>query len=276
MNNSLNVSILVLTRNEEANIERCLKSVAWADDLVVLDSLSTDGTQKIARDMGARVIERQFDDYATQRNYGLNQIKYKHDWVMMVDADEVVTCGLADEINSVLAKCSDQICLYHVRRKDYYRGKWIKHCHGYPTWFGQLARIGHVTVKRAINEEYHSDGKIAFLKEHLLHYPFSKGLEQWFERHNRYSSMEAKRLIEEKNNTLNLKDIPSNDPVIRRKAMKKLAYRMPARPLLVFLYLYFLRRGFLDGRAGISYSTLRATYEFMINEKIKELYRNGN
>lgn len=273
MDKSANTSILILTLNEQANIGRCLKSLSQHDDLVVLDSLSTDRTQEIAQAAGARVIERQFDDYATQRNYGLNKIEYKHDWVMMVDADEVVTDELASEINSVVENCSDEMCLYRMRRKDYFMGKWLKHSSGYPTWFGRLARIGRVSIQRPINEQYHTDGKVGYLTEHLLHYPFNKGVAHWFERHNRYSSMEAKRLITEIQDTLKPKDVLSSDPVIRRKALKQLVYRLPGRPFLVFLYLYCARRGFLDGRAGLTYCTLRAVYEYMIDVKVKELRR---
>jgi len=133
--------------------------------------------------------------------------------------------------------------------------------------------LGHLWVERQVNEEYHTDGKVGYLQEHFIHYPFNKGITCWLERHNRYSSMEAEALIMEVQGTLKSKDIFSSAPIIRRKALKQLAFRLSGRPFLVFCYLYFARLGFLDGRAGLTYSALRGIYEYMIDVKVKELRR---
>lgn len=126
---------------------------------------------------------------------------------------------------------------------------------------------------REINEEYHTDGEIGHLQEHLVHYAFNKGIAFWLERHNRYSTMEAETLVEEVQGNLRLGDLFSSDPTVRRKFLKQLAFRMPFRPFLVFCYLYFARMGFLDGRPGFTYCCLRAIYEYMIDLKVKELRR---
>ena len=187
----MSVSVLILTLNEEQNLPACLSSLEWCDDIVILDSLSSDSTKQIAADAAVRFYERDFDDYASQRRYGVDEIDYKYDWLLMVDADEMVPEALAQEIKAALGKVAPETTLYRMRRKDYLFGKWIKRSSGYPTWFGRLMRIGFVRIERSINEEYVTDGKIEYLQNHLDHYPFNKGFSAWLEKHNRYSTMEA-------------------------------------------------------------------------------------
>ena len=265
------VSSLILTLNEERNLQNCLSSLSWCKDIVVLDSYSSDSTERIAKDAGVRFFQRSFDNYANQRNFGLNQISYKYPWVLMVDADEVVPKALADEIIRVVSFPEKEVSLYHMRRKDYFSGKWIKHSSGYPTWFGRLARIGEVVVQRPINEEYNTRGRKGFLKEHLLHYPFNNGFRRWIDKHNRYSTMEANLLLNERSKKIRHLDVLSRDPSIRRKTLKSLVYRLPCRPILVFCALFIIRGGFLDGRAGLTFCLLKAYYEFIIDCKVKEI-----
>lgn len=268
----MGVSVIVLTLDEEINLPGCLETVAWSDDIVVFDSYSSDKTVDIAKAAGARVFQRKFDNYAAQRNAALNHVQYKHLWVLMVDADEQWPQEVYKEIMTAIKNDkNDGFSIYHFRRKDMFLGKWLRCSSGYPTWFGRLVKLGHIDVRRQINEEYHTDGKKGYLKTHFIHYPFNKGVAYWFERHNRYSSMEAETLIKEVQSGLRLKDLFSTDPTIRRKFLKQLAFHMPCRPLLVFCYLYFARRGFLDGMQGFTYCRLRTIYEYMIDLKVKEL-----
>jgi len=270
------ISVLILTLNEEINLPGCLASVKWCDDIVVYDSYSTDRTIEIAKAAGARVFQRSFDNYANQRNSALTQIEYKHSWLLMLDADEQATPELVKEIHEIVNNKESSISLYHVRRKDMFFGKWLRHSSGYPTWFGRFFRVGKVRVERDINEEYHTDGKVGHLKTHYIHFPFNKGVAFWFERHNRYSSMEAAALLQDVQMTLAWRSSFSSDPVMRRKFLKQLAYRMPCRPVLVFCYLYLFKRGFLDGRSGLIYCILRSIYEYMIDIKVRELRRRAN
>jgi len=269
----MNFSVLILTLNEEINLPRCLESISWCEDIVVLDSFSTDETASIAKATNARFYQREFDDYARQRNYGITGIQYKKPWLLMVDADEIVPQELADEIDSVINGCDEAMCLFRMRRKDFFMGRWIRHSSGYPTWFGRLMRIGKVHVQRPINEEYHTDGKIGFLEEHLIHYPFNKGFHSWLEKHNRYSTMEAKAMTSNKPYKFQLHNIFNSDPIIRRKALKGFANTLPVRPIFVFIGLYFIRRGFLDGISGLTFCLLRTIYEYMIDCKLKEIRR---
>jgi hypothetical protein len=167
----------------------------------------------------------------------------------------------------------NDVTLYHFLRKDMFMDRWLKRSSGYPTWAGRLVKLGEVSVKRDINEEYWTNGKKGYLKSHFIHYPFNKGIAFWLERHNRYSSMEAAALVNEKKDRLKVQDLFSSDPTIRRKCLKQLAYRIPFRPFLVFCYLYFFRLGFLDGLPGLIYCRLRSMYEYMIDLKVKELRR---
>jgi len=268
----MSISVLILTLNEENNLPGCLESVSWSDDIVVFDSFSSDETVAIAKAAGARVFQRRFDDYASQRNAALTDVEYKHLWVLMVDADERWPKSMYDEMRRAMAYGND-VSLYHFRRKDMLMGHWLKRSTGYPTWAGRLAKLGEVSVKRDINEEYWTSGKKGYLKSHFIHYPFNKGIAFWLERHNRYSSMEAEALVKEVQGSLRLRDLFSSVPTIRRRFLKQLAYRLPCRPLLVFCYLYFVRMGFLDGVPGLTYCRLRSMYEYMIDLKVKELRR---
>lgn len=267
----MNISVLIITLNEENNLERCLKSLSWCDDITVLDSFSTDKTEQIAKAAGVNFFQRPFDNYSKQRNFGLNQIAHRYSWLFMVDADEIVSDNLAHEIAN-LPENADDICIYRMRRKDHFMGKWIKHSSGYPTWFGRLLRIGRTRVERSINEEYQTDGSVSYLKHHLIHYPFNKGFYNWIEKHNSYSSMEAKKKISE---AIDIRTVSVEkfffDPVERRRLIKKVVYRLPLRPLLIFSALFFFRLGFMDGRAGLHFCILRAFYEFMIDCKVEEI-----
>jgi hypothetical protein len=228
---------------------------------------------EIATASGARVIQRRFDGYAHQRNAALNDVEYKYPWVLMVDADERWPLEIANEMIALLRSSPPNLGIVHFRRKDMFLGRWLRRSTGYPTWFGRLVKRGHVEVRREINEEYHTDGSKAYAESHFIHYPFNKGINYWFERHNRYSTMEARTLVEETRGRLDVKGLGSRDPIRRRKALKQLAYRMPFRPILAFAYLYLWRMGFLDGRPGFIYCTLRSIYEYMIDLKVKELRR---
>ncbi|MGB5085392.1 MAG: glycosyltransferase family 2 protein [Methylocystis silviterrae] len=262
------ISVLILTFNEAANIADCLASLPWRDDVHVLDSASTDGTAAIAETAGARVHVRPFTNYAEQRNFGL-ALPFGNEWIVSLDADERMTPALAREIEHAIGVASTATALFRVRRKDMFIGRWLRRSSGYPTWFPRIFRRGHVRVKREVNEEYVAEGEVRALREHILHFPFNKGLEWWFERHNRYSTMEAATLTAERSSrAIRASDVLSADAGSRRSALKQIAYRFPGRPFLIFLYLYVFRLGFLDGRAGFHFASMRLAYEVMIDAKL--------
>lgn len=260
-------SIAILTRNEAQDIEACLASVAFADDVLVFDSYSSDATVELAVARGARVMQHAFADYASQRMACLELGEFRHEWVFMLDADERFTPALQAEIEAALRQPGNPHSLYRLRRRDYFKGVWIRGSGGYPTWFGRLLRRGQVRITRPINELYETDGRIGLLQEHLIHLPFSKGLERWLARHNEYSTAEAVALGLERARPIAWADLFHADPATRRRALKGIYYRLPLRPWFVFAYLYLLRGGFLEGRAGFHYASLRMAYETMIDAK---------
>jgi glycosyltransferase involved in cell wall biosynthesis len=266
----MTISVVILTYNEEAALPGCLDSVRWCDDVVVFDSHSTDRTRAIASESGARVALRQFDDFASQRNAALAE-PFKHPWVLMLDADERVPSDLAREMTEAVVAAADDVGAFRMRRKDMWGTKWLRRSTGYPTWFARLVRVGQVKVSRPVNESYDVQGRCGVLESHLLHYPFLKGLSWWVARHNQYSSSEAAIVLAERRDPVPISSLFDRDPVIRRRTLKLLSHRVPARPLMVFAYLFVLRGGFLDGIPGLRYSLLRSWYEMMIDLKIAEV-----
>tara|TARA_B110000902_G_C14294871_1_gene582907 strand:+ start:11582 stop:12415 length:834 start_codon:yes stop_codon:yes gene_type:complete len=267
----LKIAALVLTYDEEINISACINSLHFVDQVFVFDSFSNDNTVKFAKEEGAKIFQRKFDNYASQRNEALKIIPELFDWIIMIDADERITTELEVEFLDILRNDEFKNTMYCVRRKDILDGKWLKNSSiGSFTWFPRFFKNNSVIVEREINEEYKTTGEIGHLKNQLLHYPFNKGIEWWFQRHNIYSSMEAAKLDIERKKHYNVKGIFSKDPIKRRKAQKQLLYRIPFRPQIMFFTLFIIRFGFLDGKEGLLYCKLRKTYEWMIDLKVKE------
>jgi glycosyltransferase involved in cell wall biosynthesis len=263
------LAAVIITRNESLDIAACVESCSFAARVIVLDSHSTDDTATRARAAGADVQFREFTNYADQRNVALSLVA-DFDWVLMMDADERVPKDMADEISRVIGQALDDVVLYRIRRKDFFFGKWLRRATGYPTWAGRLMRPTHVHFTRDINEELVVHGRTGFLLTHFHHFPFSKGVAAWFERHNAYSSMEAIRLAEERATRITWRWPSLRDPAKRRRIAKQVFYRLPLRPWIAFLGLYVLRGGFLDGWAGLQYCRLRSIYEYMIDLKMRE------
>ncbi len=270
------VSAVILTFNEERNIVECIRTLrSWCSDIVVFDSFSTDRTVELALNEGARIFQREFDNYAAQRNAALQTVKYPGEWVLMVDADERFDTEIGKKIIQLITDPLYSDCsIFHFQRKDIFLGRWLKHNIGVSTWCGRLLKRADVWLERDINEEYHCSGRKGYWAgERFLHYPFSNGVSWWFARHNRYSDMESVRLLEERSNAICWHDLIYGDRIQRRKNLKQLLYRVPGRPFWMFFGLYICKLGFLDGRAGFHYSLLRSIYEYMIDLKIMELNR---
>jgi glycosyltransferase involved in cell wall biosynthesis len=269
---SVDVSVLILTLNEEINIGECLDSVAWCTDVVVLDSGSTDGTRSTAESRGARVIVRAFDNWSSHQNWAVSRIPFRYPWVFYLDADERCPPDLRDEVRERATAGAGESA-FRIRRKDFFMGRWLKHAQLYPTWLVRLFRPQRITYERLVNPVAVVDGPIGELASHIIHYPFSHGVSHWIARHNRYSDLEALEAANVRNEPGAPRALWSSDANVRRRALKELFTRLPARPLIKFAYYYAWRRGFLDGRAGFTYATLQAIYEYMIACKGVELER---
>ena len=269
----MKVSILVLTRNEEINIRACLESLSWSDDIVVLDSFSSDGTVAIARSYGARVVQRGFDNWSEHQNWAVTNIPFRFPWVLYLDADERCMPELRDEVLE-RATADAPESAFRMRRKDFYMGRWLKRAQLYPTWLIRLFRPDKIRYERLVNPVANVDGVVGKLTGHILHYPFSHGVSHWIARHNKYSDLEALEMLKvRREGSGSWAGVLSADPNKRRRTLKELSFRLPARPWIKFCYYYFVRRGFLDGSAGLAYSRLQAMYEFMIDCKYRELVR---
>jgi len=270
------ISVVVLAQDEAVNIERCLQSVAWSDDILVVDSGSTDGTQALAGKAGARVMHREWDHFAGQRNYALEHGGLRHRWVLHLDADEVVTPELRDEMMAVARK-DDGLPGYRVASRLMFMDGWLRHSGMYPTYqvrFGTREGLRFQMVGHGQRETLRPE-QVGTLKGDLIHHNFSKGLSDWLARHARYARAEAEEAVQSGRRRRWSELLTARDPVERRRAMKDLAQRLPLRPLARFIYVYFIRRGFLDGRAGFRYAMLLARYQQAIDANIAEL-RSGN
>ena len=266
------ISVLILTKNEEQDLPGCLASFAWCDDVHVFDSCSSDRTVQIARDFGATVTQRPFDTESVHKNWGLDNIALRHDWIYQSDADERVTPELVAYLQAFVADPGPHVAL-RVSRRDYLHGTWLRHVT--PSPFNiRLFKRGHVRYERLTNPVTRVDGSVAETAHFFNHYPFSKGMAHWFDKHNRYSTAEAAQIVSNRKGGAPFslaQAFTARDANVRRYHQKELYYRLPLRPLVMFLLLYVAKRGFLDGRAGLTFVVLRSIYEYMIVLKVKEL-----
>jgi len=266
------ISVLILTKNEEQDLPACLQSVAWSDDVHVCDSFSTDRTVEIAEKSHAHVSQRVFDNWASHQNWSIRNIRFRHEWVFYLDADERATPELAANLEQA-AQCPGGNVAFRVRRRDYFRGTWLKHVQTSPFYL-RLFRPEKMRYERLVNPISIPDGPVGELNGYLDHFPFSKGVGHWLERHNSYSTLEAEQIM--RNRAANVpfsfkQALLAKDFNVRRFHQKELFCRMPLRPFIKFLLLYVGKRGFLDGAAGMRYAMLQSFYEYMIVLKTREL-----
>lgn len=266
------ISILILTKNEQQDLPGCLKSVAWSDDIHVYDSMSTDETLNIARRAGASVTQRPFDNWASHQNWGLQNIKFKNQWVLYIDADERMTPELVESVQAAVASAKNQVA-YRLQRRDFFLGTWLEHVQTSP-FFIRLFKPQHMRYERLVNPISIPDGPVGDLKGFLDHFPFSKGVAHWIDRHNSYSQFEAQQItmnrVRDRSFSLS-RAFFAPDFQDRRYHQKELFYRLPFRPIIKFLLLYVGKGGFLDGRAGFTYAVLQSIYEYFIVLKVREL-----
>ena len=269
------ISVLILTRNEQQDLPGCLESVAWSDDIHVYDSMSTDDTLAIAHHFGAMVTQRPFDNWATHQNWGLKNIPFKYPWVFYIDADERMTPELVQAVQAAVAAAKDQVA-FRLQRRDFFMGTWLKHVQTSP-FYMRLFRPEKMRYERLVNPISIADGPVGQVVGYLDHFPFSKGIGHWIDRHNGYSRFEAQQIMNNRKAGEGfslLKAFTEKDFHARRYHQKEFFYRLPFRPLLKFLLLYVAKRGFMDGRAGLAYVGLQSIYEYFIVLKVRELENN--
>ena len=243
------LSVVIITLNEEAKIKDCLESVAWADEIIVVDSFSEDSTVEIARNYTDKIYQREFAGFGEQKNFALS--KTSGDWILSIDADERVTFELQEEIKRTLA--NPRACGYYMRVKSYFLGKWIKHCGWWPGYHLRLFRrdCGRFT-DRLVHEAVQVDGPTAKLKNPLEHHPYSS-VSDLIKKADRYSTLGAKAMLAEGRSC-------SCCTALTHSAF-------------AFLKTYFIKLGILDGWRGLAIAfsnAVGAFYKYMKCVEIKE------
>jgi glycosyltransferase involved in cell wall biosynthesis len=263
---SVAVSVVVLTLNEKPNIHRCLSSVAWADQLVVVDSGSTDGTVQIARSLGAEVVEQPWLGFSAQREFALRLTLLRHDWVYFLDADEWVSQQLAAEIAQSL---DDPQCAGFTQRfRLVFLGRWIRHCGWYPgSWIVRLVDRRYTKYDWSlVGERACVDGRIRRLSNDIVDEDL-KGLAVWLHKHVRYAQLRSEQRPSGANLPQRMRAVRSSNSSrpLARSILKELVFPwIPAKPAALFFYMYIARLGFLDGAAGFRFCFYHAWYELCI------------
>ncbi len=277
---SASISVLVLTYNEEANLSYLLESlVGWVSGIFIVDSGSTDRTLDIARRYGAHIVYHPWETYAEQFNWGLQHLPFDTDWVMRMDADELVTPELAQELMEKLPKLQTHVTGLYVKRRVYFMGRWIRHGSYYPTWLLRVFRHGKALCEDLWMDEHMvlTEGEVQHLTYDIIDYN-RKGLSFWTLKHDNYAQREMLDLLnvpqKEKPHVVSASILGPQDR--RKRWLKSSLYaRAPLfwRALAYFLYRYFLRFGFLDGTEGLIFHVLQAFwYRFYVDAKIWEHY----
>lgn len=272
------VDVLIQTHNEELNLPHTLESVrGWVRHVFVVDSGSTDNTRRIAEDFGATFVHHAWEGYAAQKNWALDNLPFQAPWILILDADEAVSPKLRDEIIALVSRPAEEVehAGFFLNRVFVFCGRQIRHCGYFPSWNLRLFKRGMARYEqRLVHEHMIVDGKTAYLK-HLLIHEDRRGLEHFFAKHNRYSTLEAREIYESPEPWPGFRRF-FNDRVTRRRFGKsRILPYLPIPWMWRFFYMYFVRFGFLDGRAGWYLCNFIAAYEYSIQLKFTELRRLG-
>ncbi len=282
------VSVLIPAKNEEINLPACLSSVARADEVLVVDSQSSDRSVEIAESYGAKVIQFYFNGHwPKKKNWALENLPFRNEWVLIVDCDERIPPELWEEIAEVIQQPNYDG--YYLNRKVFFLGTWIRHGGKYPDWNlrllkhqkGRYENLSTEAVPNTGDNEVHEhvilQGNVGYLKQDMLHEDF-RDIYEWLERHNRYSNWEARvylNLLIGSDDTGTIEANFFGNSIQRKRFLKKIWVRLPFKPLLRFILFYIIQRGFLDGKAGYIYGRLLSQYEYQIGVKLYELQRFG-
>lgn len=266
------VTTVVCTREEELHVQRVVKSARELGAVFVVDAGSSDRTQELAAAAGAIVVEHEWAGYSEQKNWALDHLPIETEWVLFLDADEFLTPALRDEIGVAIQR--DDADGFWLPEMNIFMGRPLKHAWWYPAYQLRLfQREKGRFEQRKVHESVIVDGRLAFLKETLYHESL-KGVDPYLERHLRYAQLEAEEMLRVRNGGRSGQRegrLFGSWPERRRFLKLRIWYRMPARPLVRFLWMYVVRRGFLDGRPGLVYCKLLAMYELLIDAKLAEL-----
>jgi glycosyltransferase involved in cell wall biosynthesis len=266
------VSVIVTALNEALHIERVIVSARELGPVYVVDAGSKDGTREIDKAAGAHVVDHEWSGYAEQKNWGLKNLAIETEWVLFLDADEFLTPTLVSEIATAVKR--DDVDGFYLPEMNIFMGRPLQHAWWYPAYQLRLFRVGKGRYEvRSVHESVIVDGRTDFLHETLYHENL-RGIDAFVERHLAYARLEAEEMLRFRRDGLagqRRGHLFGTWPERRRFLKLNLWYRTPARPLIRFFWLYVVRRGFLDGRAGFVYCSLLAAYEVLIDAKRAEL-----
>jgi len=267
------ISVLIPTFNEELNLADCLRSVVgWADEVVVVDSYSADRTLKICEEFGATVYQHPYEGPAHQKNWALDSIPWRNEWMLILDADERVPQPLRDEVRDMVEQNGAGHEGFHLNRRYIFFGRWLKHT-WYPSWNLRLfVRSRGRYEQRAVHEHLILQGKAGYLRNDLIHEDH-RGLHHLIEKHNRYATGEADEYLRvlTGQSAAEFSANPFRGALERRRFVKRyILPKLPFRYFFVFLYLYILKRGFLDGRQGFYFCLLQVCSQAFISLKLWE------
>jgi glycosyltransferase involved in cell wall biosynthesis len=267
------VSVIILTKNEEKDLPNCLNALHWCDDVNVLDSYSVDRTIEIAKERKVSIFFNQFRSFGDQRNFAIENLPLKYEWILFLDADEIVTEGFKTSILKAIEEADREVAGFYCCWKMMLEGVWLRRCDNFPKWQFRLLRKGMAkfTDFGHGQKEDNVAGRIEYIKEPYLHYGFSKGWSSWVERHNKYSTLEAESRFF---SCPPANSMFSKNSSIRNPALRSWLSKLPGWPILRFIQAYFLNLGFLEGLPAFIYCANMAYYEFLIQIKIRELKRN--
>ena len=269
------ISVMIFTLNEALHLPTCLAALSWCDDVIVIDSLSSDETEQIARASGARFFSNEFSGFGAQRNWALDNAKPKHRWILILDADERVPPELASEMRKIAEVDQGGVGAYRLRRRFYMWGRWLKHSSLYPTWVVRFIHRDRVRyINRGHAETQTIEGELRDLENDLIDENL-KGIDEWFERQNRYSRREAEYELATATSRDEISALFTADPLRRRAATKNLGRRVPFRGTIYFLYAYVFRFGFLDGLDGLMFCRMRALYQSEVELKKYDFSRRA-
>ena len=282
------VSVLIPAKDEELNLPACHESVSRAGEIFVVDTHSSDRTVAIAESFGVMVVQFDFNGrWPKKKNWSLENLPFRYEWVLIVDCDERIPQELWEEIALVIQDST--YSGYYLNRKVFFLGQWIRYGGRYPDWnlrlfkyrLGRYENLKTEDIANTGDNEVHEHvllpGQVGYLKQDMLHIDF-RDIYHWLERHNRYSNWEACVYY----NILSDRDISGTvsaslfgNGIERKRFLKKIWVRLPLKPLLRFLLIYVFRLGFLDGKAGYIYARLLSQYEYQIGVKLYEMQNFG-
>ena len=249
----MKISAVIITKNEEKILSRCLDAVSWADEIIIVDSFSTDRTVQIAEEFGATVFKKKWAGFSQQKNFAISKARVP--WILSLDADEIATPDLKDEILKITADAGGRCAGYYIPRRTYFYGRLMRFGKVYPDYQMRLFKKGCGEFEKTeIHERLLVKGEEGRLKNPLLHYS-KAGIEDHIKTVNSYTELEAKRAV--------------------KLGYRPTGYSVVIKPMLYFLKHYIWNFGFLDGTAGLTYYSINAAYVFIKEVKAMEAAGTG-